>query len=80
MAAVIAQMTLANRARKKRALKHINSTKCTYKLQPFHPNGFDPRIHNRYVLERERYVDRQQKEEEEEEWQELYRTELVRQT
>ena len=40
----------------------------------------DPRIHNRYVLERERYVDRQQKKEEEEELQELYRTELVRQT
>ena len=78
MAAIIAQLTLANRERKRRALKHIHSTKCTYQLQPFHPHGFDPRIHNRYLMERERYRNMcQAMEEEERMWQEIYRTELV---
>ena len=55
MAAIIAQLTLGNRERKVRALNNIGCTKCNYTLQPFDQNGFDPKVHNRYILERERY-------------------------
>ena len=55
MAAIIAQLTLGNRERKAQALHNIGCTKCNYTLQPFHQNGFDPKVHNRYILERERY-------------------------
>ena len=78
MAAIIAQLTLANRERKKRALKHIGCTKCTYTLQPFDPNGFDPRVHNRYILERERYRKMcVEMEQEEEILQDIYKTFMV---
>ena len=55
MAAIIAQLTLGNRERQKRALSNIGCTKCNYTLHPFHQNGFDPKVHNKYILERERY-------------------------
>ena len=55
MAAIIAQLTLGNRERKAQALHNIGCTKCNYTLKPFHQNGFDPKVHNRYILERERY-------------------------
>ena len=79
MAAIIAQLTLANRERKKRALKHIHNTKCNYTLPPFDPNGFDPKVHNRYIMERERYrVMCVQNEEEEKVLQDIYKAYMVR--
>ena len=78
MAAIIAQLTLANRERKKRALKHIGSAKCTYKLQPFNQHGFDPAIHNRYMMERERYRKLcQETEQDDQILQDTYKTWLV---
>ena len=78
MAAIIAQLTLANRERKKRALKHIGCTKCNYTLQPFDTNGFNAKVHNRYILERERFrVMCVQNEQEEQVLQDIYTDYLV---
>ena len=78
MAAIIAQLTLANRERKKRSLKYIQNTKCTYTLHPFHPNGFNPAVHNKYIMERERHrVMCLQNQEEERVVQDIYKAYMV---
>ena len=46
MAAIIAQITRANRERKKK--KTYETTKCMYDLPPFDPH-FDPMVHNKYL-------------------------------
>jgi hypothetical protein len=46
MAAIIAQITKANRERKRK--KTYETTKCMYDLPPFDPH-FDPMIHNKYM-------------------------------
>ena len=50
MAAIIAQLSLANRRRKKRQRERTNieSDKCVYSLPPFDP-CFDPTKHNKYL-------------------------------
>jgi hypothetical protein len=55
MAAIIAQMNLRNRARKKRKReqKNYSSSKSTYELHPFDQN-FDPKLHNKYFRTREK--------------------------
>uniref|UniRef100_A0A0K2TJJ0 Uncharacterized protein n=1 Tax=Lepeophtheirus salmonis TaxID=72036 RepID=A0A0K2TJJ0_LEPSM len=46
MAAIIAQMTRANRERKKK--KRYEISKCLYDLPPFNEK-YEPEIHNRYL-------------------------------
>ncbi|XP_040568655.1 uncharacterized protein [Lepeophtheirus salmonis] len=46
MAAIIAQMTRANRERMKN--KRIEISKCMYEIPPF-PERFDPKVHNKYI-------------------------------
>ena len=46
MAAIIAQITRANRERKRKKTYEIQ--KCMYDLPPFDPH-FDPLIHNKYL-------------------------------
>ena len=55
MAAIIAQMNIRNRARKKRRReqKCYGSSKSTSELQPF-DQRFDPKQHNRYIRGREK--------------------------
>ena len=55
MAAIIAQMNLRNRARKKRKReqKNYSSSKSTYELHPF-DQKFDPKLHNKYFRTREK--------------------------
>ena len=50
MAAIIAQLSLANRRRKKRQREHksIDSDKCVYTLPPF-DHCFQPMKHNKYL-------------------------------
>ena len=53
MAAIIAQMSLRNRERKKRKKllgkrAETSSDKCVYKLEPF-DRCYDPLLHNKYV-------------------------------
>ena len=48
MAAIIAQLAAANRARKKRAKPILPPDKSNKSLPPFDP-CFDPRKHNRYL-------------------------------
>ena len=52
MAAIIAQMSLANRERKKRKAemgnKAIGTDKCIYYIPPF-DHCFDPMKHNKYI-------------------------------
>ena len=64
MAAIIAQMSLANRERKKRKAemgnKAIGADKCIYELPPF-DRCFDPMKHNKYMkmkqqIERRNYI------------------------
>ena len=62
MAAIIAQMSLANRERKKRKAemgnRAISSDKCIYYLPPF-DRCFDPLKHNKYMKMKQQ-VDRRQ--------------------
>ena len=57
MAAIIAQMALANRERKKRQkwqkLYGMAANKSQVKLLPFDTHGFDPKKHNRYMKNKE---------------------------
>ena len=55
MAAIIAQMNIRNRARKKRRReqKCYGPSKSTFELQPF-DQRFDPKQHNRYIRSREK--------------------------
>ena len=55
MAAIIAQMNIRNRARKKRSRenKDIPSSKSTYELPPF-DQTFELKVHNRYFRNREK--------------------------
>ena len=46
MAAIIAQITRANRERKRKKTYEIQ--KCMYDLPPFDPH-FDPLVHNKYL-------------------------------
>ena len=53
MAAIIAQMSMRNRERKKRKAMlgkraEVSSDKCVYELQPF-DRCYDPIIHNKYL-------------------------------
>ena len=50
MAAIIAQLSLANRRRKKRQreAKYIESDKCVYTLPPF-DRCYQPMKHNKYL-------------------------------
>ena len=60
MAAIIAQLTLANRTRKKRQRlnKWIESDKCVYTLPPFDP-CFQPMKHNKYLKNKNEFERRQ---------------------
>ena len=68
MAAIIAQMSLANRERKKRMAekgKAIGADKCIYYLPPF-DRCFDPMKHNKYMkmkqhIERKQYIQNEAK-------------------
>ena len=69
MAAIIAQMSLANRERKKRlaekGTKAIGADKCIYYLPPF-DRCFDPMKHNKYMkmkqqVERKNYIQNEAK-------------------
>ena len=64
MAAIIAQMSLANRERKKRKAemgnKAIGADKCIYQIPPF-DRCFDPLKHNKYMkmkqqIDRRNYI------------------------
>ena len=64
MAAIIAQMSLANRERKKRKAemgnKAIGPDKCIYQIPPF-DRCFDPMKHNKYMkmkqqIDRRNYI------------------------
>ena len=50
MAAIIAQLSFRNRARRKRLLerKNYSASKCLYTLQPF-DQSFNPAVHNKYI-------------------------------
>ena len=50
MAGIIGNMTA--QARLRRGRKEVLSDKCVYELEPFAVNGFNPRIHNKYVKTR----------------------------
>ena len=50
MAGIIGTMTA--QARLRRGRKEILSDKCVYILKPFSSNGFDPNIHNKFVMAR----------------------------
>jgi len=52
MAAIIAQMTRANRERKRR--KRVETSKCMYKIPAFDPT-FDAEIHNNFLSRRKQY-------------------------
>ena len=60
MAAIIAQLSLANRRRKKRQreTKWIDSDKCVYTLPPFDP-CFQPMKHNKYLKNKTEFERRQ---------------------
>ena len=60
MAAIIAQLSLANRRRKKRRaeIKWIDSDKCVYILPPFDP-CFQPMKHNKYLKHKAEFERRQ---------------------
>ena len=50
MAGIIGTMTA--QARLRRGRKEILSNKCVYNLKPFPPHGFNPEVHNKYMLAR----------------------------
>ena len=54
MAAIIAQLTLANRRRKKNAKGYLPCDKSNYILKPFDP-VFEPKKHVLYLLKRDHY-------------------------
>ena len=60
MAAIIAQLSLANRRRKKRQreAKWIESDKCDYTLPPF-DHCFQPMKHNKYLKNKAEFERRQ---------------------
>ena len=60
MAAIIAQLSLANRRRKKRQRerKYIEADKCVYTLPPFDP-CFQPEKHNKYLKNKIEFERRQ---------------------
>ena len=60
MAAIIAQLSIANRRRKKRQreTKWIESDKCVYSLPPFDP-CFQPMKHNKYLKNKVEFERRQ---------------------
>ena len=53
MAAIIAQLTRAARARRDK--RTYGTNKCMYTLGRFDPNGFNPEVHNRYCVEKARW-------------------------
>ena len=53
MAAIIAQLTRAARARRDK--RTYGTNKCMYTLERFDSNGFDPTIHNKYCVEKARW-------------------------
>ena len=53
MAAIIAQLTRAARARRDK--RTYGTNKCMYTLGRFDSNGFDPQVHNRYCVEKARW-------------------------
>ena len=55
MAAIIAQLNIRNRAKKKRRreIKNYSPSKCTYELPPFDA-CFDPKLHNKYFRIRDK--------------------------
>ncbi len=57
MAAIIAQLTIANRKRKERGKYYLPADKCVYKLPPF-DERFSAEKHNRYLINKERYLQR----------------------
>ena len=60
MAAIIAQLSLANRRRKKRRKegKWLEADKCVYTLPPFDP-CFNPMKHNKYLRNKIEFERRQ---------------------
>ena len=50
MAGIIGTMTA--QARLRRGRKEILSNKCVYNLKPFSPHGFNPDVHNKYLVAR----------------------------
>ena len=50
MAGIIAQLTRAARVRRDR--RTYGTSKCMYTLDPFHPNGFDASIHNKFIVQK----------------------------
>ena len=54
MAAIIAQLTLANRRRKKRGKYFLAAEKSNYALPPF-DTRYDPDKHNRYLINKKVY-------------------------
>ena len=53
MAAIIAQLTRAARARRDK--RTYGTSKCMYTLERFDSNGFNPAIHNKYCVEKARW-------------------------
>ena len=54
MAGIIGQIT-AN-ARNRKDIKIVPSDKSTYYIPDFHPSGFDPLVHNKYLRNRARLM------------------------
>ena len=59
MAGIIGQLT-AN-ARKRKDTKIVPSDKCMYYIQDFHPSGFNPSLHNKYLRNRARILEENEK-------------------
>ena len=53
MAAIIAQLTRAARARRDK--RTYGTNKCMYTLDRFDTNGFNPEVHNKYCVEKARW-------------------------
>ena len=75
MAGIIAQLTRSARERSNKVniihfdiisyllrfsfQRYYGANKCLYTLERFDPNGFNPYVHNKYVVEKEKKLQRQ---------------------